>query len=126
LLDLVSYCLVIYYQNYKSYNSGIVTVLSNHVGDVGLLITIGVIAIYGSWNIYIIDLQRYLIYLTIILATIIKRAQIPFSTWLLIAIAAPIPAPLSLRVGVSQIVSTGQGDWSVYMIYSVSLYYIYI
>jgi len=47
LLGLVSYCLVIYYQNYGSYNSGIVTVLSNRIGDVGLLITIGLIVIYG-------------------------------------------------------------------------------
>jgi len=30
-----------------------VTVLSNLVGDVGLLITIGMIISYGSWNIYI-------------------------------------------------------------------------
>jgi len=47
LLGLVSYCLVIYYQNYRSYNSGMVTVLSNRVGDVGLLITIGLIVSYG-------------------------------------------------------------------------------
>jgi NADH-ubiquinone oxidoreductase chain 5 len=39
-LGLVSYCLVIYYQNVKSYNAGILTVLSNRVGDVALLIAI--------------------------------------------------------------------------------------
>jgi len=50
LLGLVSYCLVIYYQNYRSYNSRIVTVLSNRIGDVGLLITIGLIVNYGRWN----------------------------------------------------------------------------
>jgi len=91
LLGLISYCLVIYYQNYRFYNSGIVTVLSNRVGDVGLLITIGIIVIYGSWNIYIIAIENYIVYLIIILATITKRAQIPFSTWLPIAIAAPTP-----------------------------------
>jgi len=51
LLGLVSNCLVIYYQNYRSYNSGIVTVLSNRVGDAGLLllvITIGIIIVYWS------------------------------------------------------------------------------
>jgi NADH-ubiquinone oxidoreductase chain 5 len=36
-LGLVSYCLVIYYQNVKSYNAGMLTVLSNRVGDVALL-----------------------------------------------------------------------------------------
>jgi NADH:ubiquinone oxidoreductase subunit 5 (subunit L)/multisubunit Na+/H+ antiporter MnhA subunit len=39
-LGLVSYCLVIYYQNVRSYNAGILTVLSNRVGDVALLIAI--------------------------------------------------------------------------------------
>lgn len=47
-LGLVSYCLIIYYQNYVSYNSGIVTVLCNRVGDVGLLIVIGLILIKGT------------------------------------------------------------------------------
>jgi NADH-ubiquinone oxidoreductase chain 5 len=39
-LGLVSYCLVIYYQNVKSYNAGMLTVLSNRVGDVALLMAI--------------------------------------------------------------------------------------
>lgn len=39
-LGLVSYCLVIYYQNVKSYNAGILTALSNRIGDVALLIRI--------------------------------------------------------------------------------------
>ncbi|WP_223807739.1 proton-conducting transporter transmembrane domain-containing protein [Klebsiella pneumoniae] len=37
---MVSYCLVIYYQNEKSYNAGIITALSNRIGDVALLIAI--------------------------------------------------------------------------------------
>lgn len=47
-LGLVSYCLVIYYQNIKSYNSGIITAISNRIGDVGLLISIAWILNYGS------------------------------------------------------------------------------
>lgn len=46
-LGLVSYCLVIYYQNFISYNSGIVTVLCNRVGDVGILIIIRLILMGG-------------------------------------------------------------------------------
>lgn len=49
-LGLVSYCLIIYYQNYISYNSGIVTVLCNRIGDVGLLLCIALIMVKGRWN----------------------------------------------------------------------------
>ena len=39
-LGLVSYCLVIYYQNTKSAAAGMLTVLSNRVGDVAILLCI--------------------------------------------------------------------------------------
>ena len=39
-LGLVSYCLVIYYQNVKSFNAGMLTALTNRIGDVSLLICI--------------------------------------------------------------------------------------
>lgn len=40
-LGLVSYLLVIYYQNYKSYSAGILTCLTNRIGDRALLVRIG-------------------------------------------------------------------------------------
>jgi len=49
-LGLVSYCLVIYYQNVKSSSAGIVTVLSNRVGDVAILLSICWLFNFGDWN----------------------------------------------------------------------------
>lgn len=101
---MVSYCLVIYYHNYISYNSGIVTVLCNRIGDVGILIAIRIIMIVGRWDLVIFNRGLGLI-LIIILAAITKRAQIPFSVWLPLAIAAP--TPVSALVHSSTLVTAG-------------------
>lgn len=47
MLGLVSYCLIIYYQNVGRFNSGMVTVLTNRIGDVGVLICIGLLLFNG-------------------------------------------------------------------------------
>lgn len=103
-LGLVSYCLVIYYQNYISYNSGIVTVLSNRIGDIGLLISIGLIVnIYGRCRIWV--LRDSIIIILLVLSALTKRAQIPFSSWLPMAMAAP--TPVSALVHSSTLVTAG-------------------
>lgn len=110
-LGLVSYCLVIYYQNVKSYNAGILTALSNRLGDVALLIAIIWIFNYGSWNFlfYIdlikLDVEIQILAILVVLAAITKRAQIPFSSWLPAAIAAP--TPVSALVHSSTLVTAG-------------------
>lgn len=110
-LGLVSYCLVIYFQNVKSYNAGILTALSNRIGDVALLIAIAWILNYGSWNyIFYIDLIKrdlsiLLVGVLVIIAAITKRAQIPFSSWLPAAMAAP--TPVSALVHSSTLVTAG-------------------
>nr|ARH54371.1 NADH dehydrogenase subunit 5 [Dicronychus cinereus] len=110
-LGLVSYCLVIYYQNEKSYNAGMLTALSNRVGDVALLISIAWMMNYGSWNFLFYldfmkgDLYMELISFLVILAAITKSAQIPFSAWLPAAMAAP--TPVSSLVHSSTLVTAG-------------------
>lgn len=104
-LGLVSYCLIIFYQNYRSYNSGIVTVLCNRVGDVGLLILIGLGMIRGSWNLILYRFENKLIVFILLIAAVTKSAQIPFSRWLPMAIAAP--TPVSALVHSSTLVTAG-------------------
>nr|ASY98664.1 NADH dehydrogenase subunit 5 [Polyspilota griffinii] len=110
-LGLVSYCLVIYYQNVKSYNAGMLTALSNRVGDVALLMAIAWMLNFGSWNyIYYLDcmMNNYelgLISFLVVLAGMTKSAQIPFSAWLPAAMAAP--TPVSALVHSSTLVTAG-------------------
>lgn len=110
-LGLVSYCLVIYFQNVKSYNAGILTALSNRIGDVALLLAIAWILNYGSWNyIFYLDIIKnnfeiIVIGGLVILAAMTKSAQIPFSSWLPAAMAAP--TPVSALVHSSTLVTAG-------------------
>nr|UHA57012.1 NADH dehydrogenase subunit 5 [Layahima valida] len=110
-LGLVSYCLVIYYQNVKSYNAGMITALTNRVGDVALLLSIAWMLNYGSWNyIYYLecmsgDYQMTVIAWLVVLAAMTKSAQIPFSSWLPAAMAAP--TPVSALVHSSTLVTAG-------------------
>nr|YP_009654895.1 NADH dehydrogenase subunit 5 [Eocanthecona thomsoni]QCI09871.1 NADH dehydrogenase subunit 5 [Eocanthecona thomsoni] len=109
-LGLVSYCLVIYYQNFKSYNAGMLTILSNRIGDVSILIGIAWLFNMGCWNyIYYLSfmsntISSWLICL-MILSAFTKSAQIPFSSWLPAAMAAP--TPVSALVHSSTLVTAG-------------------
>ena len=49
-LGLVSYLLVIYFQNVRSYGAGMMTVSSNRIGDVALLVAIAWIINFGNWS----------------------------------------------------------------------------
>nr|QCU46577.1 NADH dehydrogenase subunit 5 [Lucilia sericata] len=110
-LGLVSYCLVIYFQNVKSYNAGMLTALSNRIGDVVLLLAIAWMLNYGSWNyIFYLEVMKSNMEMMIVgglvmLAAMTKSAQIPFSSWLPAAMAAP--TPVSALVHSSTLVTAG-------------------
>nr|YP_009407077.1 NADH dehydrogenase subunit 5 [Halocaridinides fowleri]ASA39626.1 NADH dehydrogenase subunit 5 [Halocaridinides fowleri] len=109
-LGLVSYALVIYYQNEKSMNAGMLTVLSNRVGDVAILLSIALMSDLGGWGFvfytdtWLINEAGGLVSL-VVLAAMTKSAQIPFSAWLPAAMAAP--TPVSALVHSSTLVTAG-------------------
>nr|YP_010580926.1 NADH dehydrogenase subunit 5 [Sternaspis chinensis]UZT27137.1 NADH dehydrogenase subunit 5 [Sternaspis chinensis] len=106
-LGLMSFLLVIYYQTPKALSAGMITALMNRVGDVALLLSIAWLFSQGHWiHLSFSDspLQTTII-LSIMIAGMTKSAQIPFSSWLPAAMAAP--TPVSALVHSSTLVTAG-------------------
>ena len=104
-LGLVSYLLVVYYISFSSSVAGIITFLTNRVGDVFFLLSITLLAFTVSWDFFCLKSYTNLLAFAIVLTFITKRAQIPFSSWLPAAIAAP--TPVSSLVHSSTLVTAG-------------------
>nr|AKG64614.1 NADH dehydrogenase subunit 5 [Vespa mandarinia]BCD56250.1 NADH dehydrogenase subunit 5 [Vespa mandarinia] len=104
-LGLISYCLVIYYHNWKSFTSGMITVLLNRIGDVGILMMISLMVMLGSWNGMFYSFDYFYFSLLMMLSAFTKSAQLPFSSWLPLAMAAP--TPVSSLVHSSTLVTAG-------------------
>lgn len=106
-LGITSFALVIYYQNNKSLGAGMVTLLINRIGDVLILVAVALFLLQGHWNILYIWSSEYCWagVLAVLVASMTKRAQIPFSRWLPAAIAAP--TPVSALVHSSTLVTAG-------------------
>merc|ERR1712154_372130 len=97
----------------KSFNSGIVTFLSNRVGDSLMIIRLPYFMMLPSTNrigIYYFSDRPMVVMGILVVASITKRAQIPFRAWLPAAIAAP--TPVSSLVHSSTLVTAG-----VYLIF---------
>nr|YP_010411925.1 NADH dehydrogenase subunit 5 [Notostomum cyclostomum]URP31059.1 NADH dehydrogenase subunit 5 [Notostomum cyclostomum] len=106
-LGIVSFILVIYYQNSKSLSAGLITILTNRLGDIAIIICIILTLNQGHWNINCMWMNieyKYQIML-ILIAAMTKSAQVPFSSWLPAAMAAP--TPVSALVHSSTLVTAG-------------------
>nr|YP_009480300.1 NADH dehydrogenase subunit 5 [Reticulinasus faini]AIZ58553.1 NADH dehydrogenase subunit 5 [Reticulinasus faini] len=104
-LGLVSYCLVIFYQNYKSDVAGMITILSNRIGDIMMLLSMVMLLNFGSFDFYVYSKMYWICGFMLIIAGMTKSAQIPFSAWLPAAMAAP--TPVSSLVHSSTLVTAG-------------------
>nr|YP_010148826.1 NADH dehydrogenase subunit 5 [Pseudanodonta complanata]QQV69717.1 NADH dehydrogenase subunit 5 [Pseudanodonta complanata] len=106
-LGIVSFALVIYYQNKKSLAAGMLTVLANRIGDALLILSICFLVNWGEWRIGygMTGSFSLLICFLVVVGAMTKSAQIPFSAWLPAAMAAP--TPVSALVHSSTLVTAG-------------------
>nr|BCL84910.1 NADH dehydrogenase subunit 5 [Nodularia douglasiae biwae] len=106
-LGIVSFALVIYYQNKKSLAAGMLTVLANRIGDALLILSVCFLVNWGEWRIgygMTGDFSLLVCFLVVV-GAMTKSAQIPFSAWLPAAMAAP--TPVSALVHSSTLVTAG-------------------
>jgi len=106
-LGITRFLLIIYYQNPKSLSAGIITALTNRIGDATILVAIALIFNCNQTNFLFFWDNNFFILIRILLliARLTKSAQIPFSRWLPAAIAAP--TPVSALVHSSTLVTAG-------------------
>lgn len=105
-LGITSFVLIMFYQNKKSVIRAIYTIIINRLGDIIILIRIFNIINLRSWIFYSpIFEKKELIIRFLLIGAFSKRAQIPFSSWLTEAIAAP--TPVSALVHSSTLVTAG-------------------
>ena len=80
-LGITSFLLVIYYQSRRRVYAGIITAITNRVGDVLILCCLGYLGKEGSWSLYESGYiyNYYWVVWSCVVAAITKSAQIPFS-----------------------------------------------
>ena len=96
-----------YYERKSRLAAGMLTVITNRVGDVVFIVMLGVMRGLMVFNFEdLIELGlRFVVCVAIVVGRVTKRAQIPFSAWLPAAIAAP--TPVSTLVHSSTLVTAG-------------------
>jgi len=80
-LGVTSFLLVIYYNNVSSLRSGLITIYTNRLGDVAILISLFFIYKSGEMGKYnFLHFIGWVFFIFLILAGLTKRAQMPFSS----------------------------------------------
>lgn len=102
-LGITSFVLIVFYQNWIRAKGGLLTLLTNRLGDAILLISFcGVMRTLSG---EVSKLMRRTLVTLFLLLSLTKRAQWPFVSWLPAAIAAP--TPVSSLVHRSTLVTAG-------------------
>ena len=89
-LGVTSFALIIFYQNWIRIKGGLLTLLTNRIGDAVLIIRFSFIILQRTVYHLFKTASISIIFLLILVSTT-KRAQSPFTSWLPAAIAAPTP-----------------------------------
>lgn len=105
-LGLVSFLLVIFYNNSSRLDSGLITVFTNRVGDCFFIFRF-IFIFYRGWFSFdfLSSFSCVFFCFLLFLGCVTKSAQAPFSSWLPAAIAAP--TPVSSLVHSSTLVTAG-------------------
>nr|YP_010393165.1 NADH dehydrogenase subunit 5 [Teredo bartschi]UPX89291.1 NADH dehydrogenase subunit 5 [Teredo bartschi] len=130
-LGIVSFALVSYYKNHESLSAGMITLLTGRIGDACLVVLVASLLHNLSWNWYDVQqLPTFGVMFLIVVGSMTKSAQAPFSAWLPAAMAAP--TPVSALVHSSTLVTAGvyviyryfdcvQGTWAVFLVFFAML-----
>nr|ATJ03312.1 NADH dehydrogenase subunit 5 [Bemisia tabaci]ATJ03325.1 NADH dehydrogenase subunit 5 [Bemisia tabaci]ATJ03351.1 NADH dehydrogenase subunit 5 [Bemisia tabaci]AXI95978.1 NADH dehydrogenase subunit 5 [Bemisia tabaci] len=106
-LGMTSFSLIMFYQNKKSVMSSMYTMMMNRVGDITLMVAMMILMNSSSWMFlsmeYLNSSTKWVTLMTVSMFS--KSAQIPFSSWLTEAMAAP--TPVSALVHSSTLVTAG-------------------
>jgi NADH-ubiquinone oxidoreductase chain 5 len=100
ILGIISFLLVIFYNNWVSLSGSLETLMSNRLGDLFLIFLL----VMGNWSLKTSGLM-FLFNFLLVLASWTKRVQFPFHGWLVKAMEAP--TPVSSLVHSSTLVTVG-------------------